>query len=496
MPSGEVPCRIGVWGTFDSGHFADALIPQILSSELGSRLPGAHISVASPSGPPPAERDHGDPVAALGPWSEGRAHELAGELDCVVIAGADLFGDPGGDRFFVEGPAPAAGEPACPVVWLAVGLPAVLTPAQRARLAAVAPARHPATTTDPTASLHLLEAGVTEVGVVADCCILASRLWAPETLTKRLDYLRLMGWYPRDGAPLVVECGAVPEGGIGALAAAIAGFLGDRPGMEVVLAETGLPGGDAGFVRALADALAEAGVPDGAWHHLPACASLEDLGAALAACGAFAGGALRSAVVARSFGRPAVLITEPEADGADRGQPTPEAGLAVALRRAVAGPVWAGHLATELDRLDAALDAVAFTAAAAARHRQAPSISDEDRLRGLEEQLATLAVAHDARSKRLATERMVFANQLHKAEQEIAALKTEAARLREEVTTALAKLAQAERSLHAEAEGRAATEAELLALRATRTFRYTAELRAVYSRLRRLAESPEHPIAR
>jgi len=105
-------------------------------------------------------------------------------------------------------------------------------------------------------------------------------------------------------------------------------------------------------------------------------------------------------------------------------------------------------------------------------------------------------VAHDARSKRLATERMVFANQLHKAEQEIASLKAEAARLREEVTTALAKLGQAEQSLHAEAGGRAATEAELLALRATRTFRYTAELRAVYSRLRRLAESPEHPIAR
>ncbi|HEU5001820.1 MAG TPA: hypothetical protein VFW71_03450 [Actinomycetota bacterium] len=498
VPSGEVPCRVGVWGSFGSGQFGDALIPQILRRELRARLPAVDIRVAAPSAEPLSGRDHGDTVTALGPWSEQRSRELAAEFDCVIVAGADLFADPDAGRFFVEGPVPGPGGAPCPVVWLAVGLPAVLTAEQRARLAAVAGSRHRATATDPAASLHLLEAGVTEVGVVADCCLLASRLWVPETLAKRLDYLRLMGWYPRDGAPLVVECGVVPAGGLPALAAGIAAFLGDHPGMGAVLAETGLPGGDAAFVRSLAAALIEAGVPEGGWHHLPACASLEDLGAALAACGAFAGGALRSAVVARSFGRPAVLINDGDGSESDRppGDGGPGLALGLALRRAVAGPVWAGHLATELDRLDEALDGAAFIAVSAARHRQAPAISDEDRLQALEEQLATLEVAHDARSRRLATERMVFANQLHKAEQEIAALKAEAARLREEVSSALAKLAQAERSLHAEAGGRAATEAELLALRATRTFRYTAELRSVYGRLRRIAESPEHPITR
>lgn len=489
--SGDVPCRIGVWGTFGSGRFGDALLPQILRHELSARLPAADVRVATPSGRPPSERDHGDRIADLGLWSEERANELAAQLDCAVVAGATLFAEPAGEHFLVEGPIAAPGEPQCPLVWFAVDLPPALTAEQQARLAAVAPSRHTSTTTDPASSLHLLEAGATEVGVVADACLLASRLWAPELLAKRLDYLRLMGWYPREGAPLLVECGVVPEGGVAALAAEITAFLGDHPGMGTVLADTGLPGGDAASIHALAAALQEAGLPEGSWHHLPAYASLEDVGAAIAACGAFAAGVLRSAVVARSFGRPAALIADPD------GPPNPQeddGGLAAALRRAMAGPAWAGHLAAEVERLDAALDGVALAAATAARHRQAPAISDEDRLSGLEEQLAALEVAHEARSKRLATERMVFANQLHKAEQEIGALKAEAARLREEVSSALAKLSEADRALHAEAVGRAAAQAELIGLRATRTFRYTAELRSVYGRLRRLAESPEHPL--
>ena len=43
----------------------------------------------------------------------------------------------------------------------------------------------------------------------------------------------------------------------------------------------------------------------------------------------------------------------------------------------------------------------------------------------------------------------------------------------------------------AEAAARAAIAAELVGLRATRTFRYTAELRSAYGRLRKIANPPE-----
>ena len=110
-----------------------------------------------------------------------------------------------------------------------------------------------------------------------------------------------------------------------------------------------------------------------------------------------------------------------------------------------------------------------------------------------EEMLGHLQVAHEARSRRLATERMVFANHLHKAEAEIGRLKDEVARLREELTHAESRAAEAEVGTRAEAAARLATQEELAALRATRTFRYTAELRSVYGRLRQLGDSPPAP---
>jgi predicted nucleic acid-binding Zn-ribbon protein len=105
-----------------------------------------------------------------------------------------------------------------------------------------------------------------------------------------------------------------------------------------------------------------------------------------------------------------------------------------------------------------------------------------------EDALGQLQVAHEARSRRLATERMVFANHLHKAEAEIGRLKDEVARLREELARADGRAAKAEAATRAEIEARLAVEEELAGLRATRTFRYTAELRSVYGRLRKLGD--------
>ena len=117
-------------------------------------------------------------------------------------------------------------------------------------------------------------------------------------------------------------------------------------------------------------------------------------------------------------------------------------------------------------------------------------------LADLDEVLGHLQVAHDARSRRLATERMVFANHIHKAEAEIGRLKEEVARLREELARADGRAEEAEAGTRAEAAARLAVQEELSALRATRTFRYTAELRSVYGRLRQLGDTPPPPADR
>ncbi len=512
----DVPCRVGVWGTFDTGGFADALVLAVLRRELSERLPRAEIAAASPLGARRlGPRDGGDPPETLGPWRPERVAELARELDCAVIAGTALFPDPGElaawygidagavdelspDRFFVEGP---GGD--CPAWWLGVTLDRQPTARQAARLRSAA--LTPITVTDVSSrdALRAAKAGA-EPGLVPDLALLASRLHPPELLAKRLDYLRLMGWYPGHGSPLVIEAHGrlIPD--LPALAGALAAFRRERPGLDLVVAETGCPGDDA-CTDALVAALGAAG-EGGATFRLPATAGLEDLSAAVTACAAFAATTLRGALVAASHGRPTVLLGWGPGgaqralafDGVDEvaGEPAivapSPAGLAGALALALATPAAPGTLAMLHKELDATLDTVAEAIAAAARRRHEPEpLPDAERAAALEEQLAHLATAHDARSRRLATERMVFANHLRKAEEEIAALKAEAARLREEASRAQDRVAQAESELAAEAAARAAIAAELVGLRATRTFRYTAELRSAYGRLRKIANPPE-----
>jgi HAMP domain-containing protein len=113
----------------------------------------------------------------------------------------------------------------------------------------------------------------------------------------------------------------------------------------------------------------------------------------------------------------------------------------------------------------------------------APGAPDGDRLAELAERLSLLEVAHEARSRRLAVERMVFAEHVNSAADEIAALKEEIARMREEYRRQVEHLQAHARS---ETAAREKAEAELQSLRATRTFRYTAELRMLYGRFRGL----------
>ncbi|HLI57243.1 MAG TPA: hypothetical protein VKY26_09475, partial [Actinomycetota bacterium] len=353
------------------------------------------------------------------------------------------------------------------------------------------------TVTDEASRLRFRAANVpAEVGIVPDLALLAARLHPPELLAKRLDYLQLMGWYPLHGAPLVIEAHGRLLGEAAALAQALAACRQERPGLDIVVAETGCPG-DAACADALIAAMAAAGL-GGATFRLPSTAGLEDLAAGVASCAAFCATTVRGALIAAAHGRPAVLLGAFPDGTRIAGEPAALASSAAdlpgALALALATPVAPASLGMLHKELDATLDDVAGAVTAAARRRrEPPPLPDAARIASLEERLGHLATAHDARSRRLATERMVFANHLRKAEEEIAALKVEAQRLREEASRAQNRVAHAQAELSAEAAARAAIEAELIGLRATRTFRYTAELRSAYGRLRRIAAPPEPP---
>lgn len=505
-----MPCRIGLWGTFDLPGF-DALVSQILRRELSQRLPAAQIRPAAPYGwLRPTPRDGGDPAQPLGPWSAEGAAGQAEDLDCIIVAGTELLPDepslaarygvdPGaiGDlapgRFFTDGPG-AQAEETCPVFWLGVSLTSDPTPQQAQRLHAAVSRRAFISVADEITRRRLVGATGIDPGidVVPDIALLAPRLHPPELLAKRLDYLRLMGWFPREGAPLLVEGDRTLLAFVPALATAITGALAQQPDLQVVVAEMGGEGD-----KAFADALAAA-LPAGTTVRLPGCVGLEDLSAALSACGAFAGNSYRAGLLAFAFDRPLAILNlagAPNLEQLDglaelvglRGCVVHEPpGLTEAIGRALAATpgLHPTRLADLTRRVDASLDDLADLAVLATR-RRAGSVDGPERVADLEAHLQRLEVAYEARSRRQATERMVFASQLHKAEAEIARLREEAARLREEADQARRDAAAAHANAHETARSAEAARRELVALRATRTFRYTADLRNVYGRLRR-----------
>ena len=156
-------CSIGVLGTFDTDLFDDALAPRVLRRELKARLPGARIITFAPYGSlRPTPHDGGEPSEPLGRWTPDRAAAIASDLDCILVTSTDpppdhdrlarsyrvdraVLDELDVRRWFVDGPGPAP-EERCPMI----------------------PFR-------------------------SDPVVLAPRLFSPDLLTKRLEYLWLMG---------------------------------------------------------------------------------------------------------------------------------------------------------------------------------------------------------------------------------------------------------------------------------------------------------------
>ena|GEM_PF-5960935 len=180
-----------------------------MRSELARR--GVHVRVFAPTDRP-TRAGRGEPVQVLGD---------AAEVDLLVAAGPGL----------VDGP-------------------------------------HRWHATDPAESAALRDAGVGgRVDVTAHPAVLLPRLLPREVLDKRLEYLRLMGWFPREGPALVTEGPAER-------------ILADHPGLAPVT--------------------------------LPGFLGLEDVAAAIAAADGFAGSPA-GCLVALAYGKPAAASDDPEA---------------------------------------------------------------------------------------------------------------------------------------------------------------------------------------
>ncbi len=491
---GAERCRIGIWATIDPDDVRQALVMRLTRAELARRLPGSAIrSFSADAGPRPSRHDGGVPVEALGQWSPERARTLATDLDCVVIVGdlpepgdAAVEGGRHPARFILEGPARDA-EDDCPVIWSAVRLP-----------------EQPVVAPDPTLA-HPAYRAVLDVGwaharpnqpddaaiAVPDPLLLVPRLLRPDALARRLEFLRIMGWFPPEGPAVVVELG----GGLVPHTSAVARALDSAvaaSGGSVVLVQIESHGG---AVDQVADAVASAMAAP--VYRLPGEVGADDLVAAIVGATAFATCSPSGAALGLASERVMAFV-----DLAGDVTMSQLAGITGNLDAVVTDPTElarlldderfrpaAGVVAKMQSRLDAHFDRLAGIADAAAAAR--PRTSDSSAQLPPAEYVAALGLAHRRIQERIEGERRAIAAHLDRLrcrhEAALGRSEAEIARLRSERVTLDAAVRQASERADREAELQSRADravADLEALQGVRVLRLLRPARAVYARLR------------
>lgn len=307
--------RIALWGRFDVARFGELLLPRIHEAELRQRLPGLRILPSSPLGPDyPVALDGGLIALRLGTWSLENAARLAAAADIVIVAGADVLTTDdealGADYglsavearrrrisgFFLEGP-----QPKTPIAWGAAGAPFYFGEADASRLRGALQNAAYLSVRDEVSRRRLVEAGIErDVTVVPDPVALASRVFEPAVLARRLDYLRLMEWFPREGAPVVVQGSEALVAHAGAIATVLTKALAGRD-VPVLLLETE-PADGSGFVEALGPRVHRV-------FRVPASASLVDILAVFSGARCFVGDSVHGNMAALGFGVPSLFVS-------------------------------------------------------------------------------------------------------------------------------------------------------------------------------------------
>ena len=485
-PAVAARVRVGLWAALAPDDGVGNLVARITVAELERWMPGAFVRVFSSSpqaGPGP--HDAGLPIEPLGPWSAERAGVLADQLDGAVVAG-DLpattgQGGEGSGRFLAEGLA-AGNEADCPVLWSAVGVDGQ----SPAALAGVLGDHAYATAADGWAG-----PSNPSVPAIPDPLLLAPRHLRPRALARRLEYLRMMGWFPVDGPVLAVEAHVRLLAHVPAVAAALDQAI-TAGGASVV------------FVQVRADdeaAVQAAGAVAGAMtcpaYRLQGGSSVDDLVAVVAGATEVAASSPAVIALAAAYERPLAVLLLSTPDH----QPVPTAPDGVEVVRQpyqLEGLFAAGRLRSAAGvpdrqtRLDAHFHhmAAVINTAAAGRPRPAslPSLS-------LPEYVAAMEAAYHHMRDRLRAERRAVADHLGSFrgahEGELRHAREDLERLRAERDALEAQLDQAagdttrrdatEEELRARVD---AAKAELEALKNIRILRLLRPARAVYARLR------------
>jgi hypothetical protein len=443
MATDPVRPRIGLWGRFDAPGFEDLVLPWILEDEIRRRLPEADVQTYAPlEREAAAPRDGGFAVADLGDWSRSRASELSQALDCAIVAG-DLFGAPedwsssrpeagaGKPRlspFLVEGLGPEL-EKRCPVAWSAVGVAFELEPEEAARIRGALDSRPYVSVRDEASRDRLRRAGIqTDVTVVPDPLLLLPLAFPQDLLARRLRYLRHMEWFPRSGAPLVVQGSRAFADRGEPFGKALATAL-ERLQVPVVLLELDPGRGETEFLDTVSQHLS---VPP---FRLPPGAGSSDLVAALSHARAFVGTSSRASVACSAFGVPSLLVESLLAPRAGRRKRDSSGEIVLAVRRLLETPRGEGVDPGEESKLGVHFDRLAGIAESAVadrlRRRSDGTETLLARLREKERVLESWREAYSARAQQVVGERLAFAALLEKGRAETEKLAGEIATVRE-----------------------------------------------------------------
>ena len=456
--------RIALWGKFDVARFGELLLPRIHEIELGRRLRGAQVLPWSPLGPDhPVALDGGLTALPLGVWSPESAARLTAAADAVVITGSDVLttndGAIGADYglsaaealrrrlsgFFLEGV-----QTGYPMAWSAAGAPSAFDKSGFPRVREALRAARYLSVRDDVSRRRLLDAGIErDVIVVPDPVALAGRVFEPAVLARRLDYLRLMEWFPREGAPLVLQGSAA----LAAEAEPLAAVLAAAGSPPVLFIETE-PADGSGFADALLPRLPGA-------FRLPDSASLVDILAAFSGARCFVGDSVHGHMAAIGLGVPSLFLSSAPLPSAleSLGNAAPAIvrpkDAAVAIARLLGQPRAGGPPASVAARLDAHFDSLAGFAEAAlaerverdasARGSQASALAAS--LQDAELRLRALREAWEARSEQLAAVRLEMDERLQtfesRLEKDISSFEKRLAEMRADSERLEALLAEA-----------------------------------------------------
>jgi hypothetical protein len=309
--------RVGYWGRANLGAFGEVGRFLVFEAQIRRRIPGAEVHAYAPLGPRvPGAAVAGFGIGDLGEWSGRRAAELAETLDCVVVGGeepipttdaaasagygslADAVRRTRPSSFFLEGVGPElAGR--CPTAWDAVRIGGNLGVSGGRRLRAAVGSHPYLSVRDAASKDRLTRAGIENVVLVPDPLLLLPDVFPRSVLARRLEFVRQMDWFPREGAgpPLVLQGSGSSTKFAEATADSIAEAL-EKTGASLVLLELDPDSGEGEFLDAVARAM---GSPV---RRVPAEASFLDRLTVLAHARLFLGSSPGGRTAAAAFGAP------------------------------------------------------------------------------------------------------------------------------------------------------------------------------------------------